>query len=311
MGDARSIIVAARKRADSRLSARSRIHATSLKGCLRRLHQELTSSLERLRRQVTTEGVHQARIAIRRMLALLQVFKTEFDPLQIHRYRRTLKQVMRTLGRCRDVDILHRGMVELTAAAKGRRRDVLEALGACLADQRLSSSLDLQAWMEDRCRSQWPVAPAAGDQLPSFIASASLERLRRRLRAKMHKSKMTSTSLHRLRIKVKILRYALENLELLGHAPRSAPEIAALTRLQGSLGKLHDLQQLRHALRGKRARRRVLKKTLLEMLRRRRHLLHEYETQRAMLFELWSRTAVRTSRNASRKVPSAPRLEEC
>jgi len=102
-----------------------------------------------------------------------------------------------------------------------------------------------------------------------------------------------------------MLRYALEDLELLAHTPEKTKEIAALKGLQECLGKLHDLQQLRHALRRKGGERRVLKKILLEMVRRHKHLLHEYETQRTMLFELWKRAALGTSRNASRKVPSS------
>jgi triphosphatase len=274
--------------ASFRLPYRSKA-APSLKNCLRRPLRELTVSLQGLRRQVTAEGVHRARIAVRRVQALLWVFRAALSASRTRGYRRTLKRVMRALGRCRDADVLWRGLVDLKREKGSCCRDALDSAAARVAKHRLSLNLQLQAAMGARpwsqlltpCASDWILR----DRAAGLIASSALEHLRRRLGERMRKTKRTSTSLHRLRRKVKTLRYALQGLEPRASTPTE--EVEALKAVQECIGKLHDLQQLRHALRRQHRQRRRLRKVISTLNRRRKRLLHDYEKRRAILAKCW------------------------
>jgi len=62
------------------------------------------------------EDVHQVRVAVRRLRAILRVSRSLFDPKWVDGLRRELKWLGTALGRVRDLDVLH---AYLRSSARG------------------------------------------------------------------------------------------------------------------------------------------------------------------------------------------------
>lgn len=172
--------------------------------------------LAALSRHITPDTVHEARTAARRLRALLRAYKAELSPLQAHRYRRALKRVAKQLGRLRDADVAHQSVASLAEDGHRRHRDQLEGVTAALEHRRFTLALALQAHVAEPpwsdCVSR--LRAAAGENLVlaserpiAVVTSKLLARRRRRLRGLLRKSQQTPRALHRLRLKVKNLRY--------------------------------------------------------------------------------------------------------
>ena len=198
------------------------------------------------------EGVHQMRIATRRMRAALRVFAGVLPGTGAPALAREAGWLCDVLGAVRDLDVhlmrirdyrdvLHSGHHAALASYEARLRDDLRRARRCLAsamDSRryahfLSSFRTLQAEMEAYGSPDGPsIRTFAGDWVPDRLA-----RVRRAGR------KITPGSpperYHRLRIRIKKLRYALEILQ--GPYGRAISGAAGtLKKLQGRLGDHQD-----------------------------------------------------------------------
>lgn len=268
----------------------------SLARCLAGQQRRLDSNLGALRRQVTPERVHAARTAARRLRALLQVFRRQL-PSRTNSYRLALKRVSRELGRVRDGDVARRSVDNLAPARSGRCRDELESLSTALEHRRRGLASALQTRMAKKSWSQWVSTLRSGaaaqdimlsnEQPIGTVAWSLLRRRRRRLRARLLESKRTPRALHRLRLKVKTLRYFAEEIGTLTAARVDEEEVAALVGLQDTLGKLHDLEALRQSLRPYARYRHAARELRAKAATRRRHLLRDYDVRRAALLRIW------------------------
>lgn len=262
---------------------------------LERTHGDLVYRLQELRRRVTSDGVHQGRIAIRRLQALLLVLSPQLSKKSTRSYRHLLKRLMHELGACREAEVVHQGLLELTAGTKGARRAALEPLCARCAHRHLVSSKELQRSLREllgaansipRPAAKWL---SAGSSTNTRV-SASLEDMRSRLFRRMKKKHRRTRTLHRLRRHVKMLRYAQQDLEPV--VPVDPQEVMALKGLQDCLGKLQDLKEVRHSLEFSAGEEGPLKKVYSQLTERRKHLLREFRKRRVTLIGMWERGSI-------------------
>ncbi|HEX6677406.1 MAG TPA: CYTH and CHAD domain-containing protein [Actinomycetes bacterium] len=222
------------------------------------LRHDLTASVLRLFRHEAgvrigedPEAVHQARVACRRIRSTLRTFKSVLEPEWTARLRDELKWIAADLGGVRDADVLlaglERGLATLPEAdqAPGRRllaslegeRDharerLIEAMGedryAALLDDLVAAAV-APAVLADAAR------PAAG-VLPPLAASA-WSKLRKAVRRAGDEP--SDEALHKIRIRAKRLRYAVEAIApVMGKPARRLAKAAA--DLQDVLGDQHD-----------------------------------------------------------------------
>jgi triphosphatase len=260
---------------------------------LARLQRRLDLNLEALQRHVTPKNVHDTRTAARRLRAILRTFNRHLSPSRARGYRRAVKRVTRRLGQVRDADVANDYVANLVSVGHHRKRSKLESLSAHLNRRRLRLVSKLQARIAEpswaRRVSMLQTAASVRclvllSKEPIEVASSALmTKHRRRLQARLLKLKRTPRALHRLRLRVKTLRYLCEEAGNLGAAGVDHEEVAAIVNLQDCLGKLHDLEVL-HREAPNSCTPRGLR---LEIAARRKHLLRKYDGQRSILLRLW------------------------
>ena len=196
------------------------------------------------------EGVHQARIAIRRLRAAFSLFAPLIGDPQFAHLKGELKWIARLLGAARDLDVLASDPAipkeadALTSAISHRRDAAHSALAESLGSRRMRLFLlDLAIWLD---QGSWTAARRRPLAKPVMdIVCALLERrlakLRKACRDLIH---LGPRKRHRIRIAAKKLRYMCEFFEILvaGGAAKGSYRklIRALKKLQDNLGTLQD-----------------------------------------------------------------------
>jgi CHAD domain-containing protein len=197
------------------------------------------------------EGIHQARVACRRIRSALQTFGPVLDPAWADGLRAELGSLAADLGAVRDSEVL---LVRLRgrAADRGLEPDAADRLLSRLERDRTRARqvlLDRIATPEHRAQLDRILAAATHPTLLPETADrpavdvlmplvwASWRRLRRR--AGQLGAHPTDEELHRLRILTKRCRYAvLALVPVLGGGPAATG--ALLGTLQDALGEQHD-----------------------------------------------------------------------
>jgi triphosphatase len=204
------------------------------------------------------EYLHQMRVAVRRLRALLSAYKSALPTEPFTRLRTELKWLGAKLGAARDWDVmtletlpaLTRELVEQPAlqalerasallrenanrsariAVRSRRyADIILGLG------RVTVAED---WQKLNSKSLLPLVPFAERLLEQRYAAVTERRL--------HLARLSSDELHALRIKIKRLRYCAEYFASLYDAERTRPLRARLAALQDSLGRINDAVSMR------------------------------------------------------------------
>lgn len=216
------------------------------------------------------EGVHQLRVALRRLRVALAAFGEEFRTPPLEALRMRAKILAQGLAPARDLDVFMDDLLEPAARANGSveafaalRARALVARREAWADavrevsglafrtflHDLGEAVDGRIWYE----SPRGVQPASG--LVAFDAPAidlAGRMLNRRLKvAKKRARKLETLSeadRHRLRIALKKLRYTAEFFAPL-YPPRAVkPFLKRLSRMQDILGLLQDVAVARKTL---------------------------------------------------------------
>lgn len=197
-------------------------------------------------------GVHQARVASRRLREAVPVLSAGVSGVQRRSTVRTLRRITRALGLVREMD------VSLVALADARRagadRAAVDVVASHLQRQRAARREEMLARLEKVDR---PALAARLRQIGRFVAGADADpawravlqaRLTRRARALAKAVEAAGAlyvpeRLHAVRIAVKKLRYGLE---LAGEAQAGPTDglVRQLKQTQDDLGRLHDLQVL-------------------------------------------------------------------
>ncbi len=198
------------------------------------------------------EYIHQMRVAVRRLTAAIRLFKPVLPERLDEQLLPQLRKLMTVLGKARDLDVLVAQIIAPVAVTvpTERRIDALTKLVSAqrqLARQAVVEILQtpdygrllLSAIMQLH---QLPDDSDNREALLVDFANIRLRKLRLKLDLLLKEVRLDDpTSLHRLRIGTKKLRYALEFFSPLLPARRTTELLKQLMRLQDTLGQLNDL----------------------------------------------------------------------
>lgn len=200
-------------------------------------------------------GVHQARVASRRLREALPVLTDGLHHTKSAKAERKVRRLTQALGTVRELDVtLH--LIDELAEKPGVPRAALADVRAHVIEEREARRAVMLERLDgidagklarrlENVR-QALLHPAAGHSWRGALALRIARRARRLEQAIEEAGQIYAPeSLHQVRIAAKKLRYALEIADESGAASCSEV-LRAIKRVQDALGKLHDLQILQH-----------------------------------------------------------------
>lgn len=225
---------------------------------------QLASALPRTVGDNPIDPIHDARVALRRLGALLRAFAPVLPPRLVAQTRRDIRWMRRELGPVRDLDVfMHETVIELRElfpsepgleglreAARRRRGPLGEALKAAVTSRRCARLLSSLQRVFGRGEIASPPARRKGRQsarpprLEAPFAPFARAVLRKRY-AKVRKAadglkKLSTEELHRLRIRLRTFRYLCDGLRAVLPEQRYATLRRTMQDLQDHLGTLND-----------------------------------------------------------------------
>jgi len=202
------------------------------------------------------EGIHQMRVAVRRLRAILSAFAPLLPRDQRRWASGELRWLADALGDARNLDVFATALLQparaalpiasefarLAQATQRQRRAAHEAVVKAISSTRYTEALlALMRWLDG---DEWHAAGAESLEQPiEAVAPALLDRCRAQAekRAKGFAGQ-SAKKRHRLRITLKKLRYAAELLGGLYDAAETRQFIQRLKRLQDDLGDANDVR---------------------------------------------------------------------
>ena len=236
------------------------------------------------------EHVHEMRVAVRRLRAILRASRALFDDRWVERLRSELDWLGAALGLVRDLDVLHAYLQPRLAALEGAEhragQRVLRRLAADQTRARAGLNEALDSPRYPRIVEQLetfltrPPASATDVSLPD-VAATEWKRLRKAVQKLPGRPSVDE--LHAVRIKVKRARFAAE-LARAAAGERGKRFIHQAKKLQDILGDLQDavvIEQYLHDAIDHTEPAQALGKDLVKRQRKRR------KKARAAFFEEW------------------------
>ena len=200
-------------------------------------------------------GVHQARVASRRLREALPVLTEGLTHTKAGKANRKIRRLTQALGTVRELDVtLH--LIDELAERPDIPRVALGEVRALVIEERERRRAVMLARLEHvdatklarrlEAVRQSLMKPAATHAWRAALA-ARIARRARRLEAAIDEAGQIyePEGLHNVRIAAKKLRYGLEIADESGATP-CAPALRTIKRVQDTLGRLHDLQVLQH-----------------------------------------------------------------
>jgi inorganic triphosphatase YgiF len=203
------------------------------------------------------EGVHQLRVALRRLRSALTMFRPAIPAEQQDWLKRDAKWLIGQLGPARDGDVLlaevlapvlaarpeDGGLERLRAAAEARRAAGYETARAALAGpDHAGFVLRFGRWLAGR---GWQTADGPAELLAVPIVEFAGELLKKRRRSAAKRGRdfeaLDPPARHELRIALKKLRYAAEFFGSLYRPKATGKYVKRLKELQDDLGHLNDV----------------------------------------------------------------------
>ena len=195
------------------------------------------------------EGIHQARIAVRRLRAALSAFESVLAPAELELFSGEMRWLQQCLGPARDWDVLigeslnplaaeighNDGLGELLARVEAEREEACRAARDVLRTERYAKfQLRLERWLDSGGSGlgAGPLRPFAVQVMDRY--DRTLSRAGRRL------ENLPENELHAVRIKAKKARYAAEFFRALFDKKGVLRYIAAVSGIQDHLGALND-----------------------------------------------------------------------
>jgi inorganic triphosphatase YgiF len=239
---------------------------TIAQACL--LHLRLNEDVFLQRRH--PEGLHQIRVALRRLRSAITLFKPILagDPATAN-LRDEIKRVTDPFGRARNLDVFLEttlpaemerrpdevGLLDLRTRLEAERDRAHDAVIATLASPAWRSLvLDIAAWIETgawRSQENGSVRDAPAEEFAADILDKARRRIRKRGR---HLERIDPEARHRVRIEGKKLRYGAEFFASLytdgKRHKRHKAFVSALSDLQDHLGALNDMATAHEVLAG-------------------------------------------------------------
>jgi len=219
---------------------------------------QITANAATLRIGRSVEGLHQLRVAFRRLEVALGAFGREFGQDWLEELRGRAKILSGRLAPARELDVFTskllidppksgsgEGVAHLRARAEGARDAAWAMAIACI------SGADFELFADD-------VAALAGSQLPltrdQKLARTAKRMLNRQIRRVKKRAKLAASQeegdMHRLRISLKRLRYTAEFFASLYPKSEVNRYLKQLRGLQNNLGELNDVANVRSVVGG-------------------------------------------------------------
>jgi triphosphatase len=248
---------------DSRLAARAIV----------RFHLRVLTAVEDGARTGDVDAVHELRIATRRLRAAIRLFAPLLPARFVESAENDLGWLAGHVGAVRDRDVLFAALQAAAARLDPELRERLGPVGVAVHEERAHALAELEAALDaDRYR-------ALVQRLSAFVEGQTSPRRRRPLgetaaglvRPLVRSARRAGRRLdddaapamfHRLRVRVKRLRYALETLRGFGGKPLRRL-LRGLENLQDVLGEAQDAVTQIAWLRGYAAKPRVRTASLL------------------------------------------------
>ena len=205
------------------------------------------------------EGVHQMRVALRRLRSAVSAFGRLIDPAQRAWLSGEAKTILGALGPARDWDVFlsellapvsaarpdDADLARLAAAAQAARaKGYAQARAAIEAPSYTRSMLQLGRWIETcgwRAQAMERGADWLDRPIVEFAAHLLGKRQRKALKRGRQFAQLSAEERHQVRIALKKLRYATEFFQTLYPKKHAKPYLAALKDLQDRLGHLNDV----------------------------------------------------------------------
>jgi CHAD domain-containing protein len=207
------------------------------------------------------EGVHQMRVGLRRLRTAIALFKTLLSGAGIKKTTDQLKWLTEELGPARDLDVLIEERVKALEESqpeqdtlpvleseleKQRRQGFARAKAAIATPRYRKLVLDTALWIAAGAwtRSEDDLLKARRQQKGrDFAAQEMSRRLDKILKQQKNLRKLDAMKRHKLRIKIKKMRYACDFFAgLFGKSKQRRKFAQALKALQSCLGKLNDMR---------------------------------------------------------------------
>jgi CHAD domain-containing protein len=203
----------------------------------------------------TDVGVHQARVASRRLREALPVLTAGLQHSKSGKAQRKIRRLTQALGTVRELDVTLRLIDELGERPAVPRAALSEVRALVIEDRESRRGVMLErldrvdtaklARRLDAVR-QALMHPAPGHAWRPALALRIATRARRLEKATERAGRIYAPeALHQVRIAAKKLRYALEIADESTAAPCGGT-LKVIKRIQDALGRLHDLQILLH-----------------------------------------------------------------
>ncbi|HEX9489556.1 MAG TPA: CHAD domain-containing protein [Stellaceae bacterium] len=198
------------------------------------------------------DSVHRLRVGVRRLRSILSAFSDALPEGERRALSDGLRAVAQRFGRAREWDVFLAHLVadvrkampeeealsEVERLAGEARRQALppgDSIKTSLAA--IEAAIDEAPWLR---RPSPSLAPCWETPLPDY-AAALLARRHRQLRKRVRRVELTDQgAFHRLRVRVKKLRYPAELLKSLFDEEGAADYLDRLVHMQDALGALND-----------------------------------------------------------------------
>jgi CHAD domain-containing protein len=262
------------------------------------LHRRLDQAAAALTAAATPTAIHNTRVAARRLRVLLHAYEREFDSKGVKRYKRELKLLTRDLEAAREADVMRHVIARVARNRNGtisrhsralylralkRYSSALYALRLTIASppwrQRLMVLRQLTG-LASLVKENRAIAARVKDRL--------VARRRRRLRDALDRVGRSAKRLHKVRLKVKAMRYLLES-RFSKSAIASSLELKRLRQTQTCLGEMHDEENVLKSLRAEPGLRETAREVSKKLKTRKvRHIL-AFKGHRRQLMRIWHR----------------------
>ena len=225
------------------------VFRATLSDCL----AQLTANAATIRAGRSVEGLHQLRVALRRLEVVLKAFGEEFQQDWLLDLRSRAKILSSRLGPARDLDVFLTQLLD--APAEGGEHEAFASLRARIEDMRdkawkeaheCVAGADFALFTEDVAGLAHSRLPLARDTKLSRVAKRLLKRQQARALKRGGKARDGDEArLHSLRIALKKLRYTAEFLAPLYPRRKVKHYVRQLRRLQEHLGAINDIAHVR------------------------------------------------------------------
>ncbi|HEX4370414.1 MAG TPA: CHAD domain-containing protein [Rhizomicrobium sp.] len=225
------------------------VFRATLSDCL----AQLTANVATLRAGRSVEGLHQLRVALRRLETVLKAFGEEFQQDWLSDLRSRAKILSSRLGPARDLDVFLTELLD--APAEGNENEAFLNLRARMEEMRdrawkeagdCVAGADFALFTEDVAGLAHSRLPLARDTKLSRVAKRLLDRQQARALKRGKKARDgDEANLHGLRIALKKLRYTAEFLAPLYPRRKVKHYVRELRGLQEHLGAINDIAHVR------------------------------------------------------------------